>query len=57
MLRSEPRKRLAICERPTTKCVQINMHRNKVMTAVPWQKFALNSCEHSTYSGILVMRR
>jgi hypothetical protein len=57
MLRSEPRKRLANCGGPTTKCVTINMHRNKVMTAVPWQKFALNSCEHSTYSGILVMRR
>ena len=57
LLRSEPRKRLASCKRPTTKCVQINMHHNKVMTAVPSQKFALSSCEHSTYSGILVIRR
>jgi hypothetical protein len=57
MLKSEPRKRLASCERPTTKCVQINTHRNKVMTAVSWQKFAPDSCEHSTYSGVLVLRR
>jgi hypothetical protein len=35
MLRSEPKKRLASCERPTTKCFQISMHHSKVVTAVP----------------------
>ena len=54
---SEPRKRLGSCERLTTKCFQINMHHNDVITAVPWQKFALNSCEHSTYSGIVFISR
>jgi hypothetical protein len=57
MLRSEPRNRITSCERRTTKCVQINMHHNKVMTTVPSQKFVLNWCEHSTYSGILVIRQ